>query len=47
MVCCYSQSSYAYSGTDFAVASEDSIVFTAGNAIVVWNSSTGKKDYIW
>ena len=43
----YSHSSFAYGGHDFGMIGEDTIVFAAGNAIILWNSSTGKKDYIW
>jgi len=40
-------SSFCFNGRDFSIVQDDSIVMSAGNAIVTWNSSTGKKDYIW
>lgn len=42
-----SHSSFCYAGTDFSLVLEETITFVAGNAVILWNSSTGKKDYIW
>lgn len=43
----YSESSFAYNGRDFALIDDATAVQTAGNAIILWNTHTGDKDYIW
>eukprot|EP00347_Sterkiella_histriomuscorum_P023011 403336298 len=40
-------SSFAYAGHDFSLIQEESITYIAGNSVIIWNSATGKKDYIW
>ena len=43
----FSQSSFAYNGKDFSLIDDATSVQVAGNAILLWNTTTGKKDYIW
>lgn len=43
----YSQSSFAYNGLDFSLVQEGIAVQVAGSAIVLWDTRTGTKDYIW
>jgi hypothetical protein len=35
-----------YDGCDFELVEEDTIVTLQGSFIALWNTSTGKKDYI-
>ena len=42
----YSQVSLGYDGCDFELVEEDTIVTLQGSFIALWNTSTGKKDYI-
>jgi len=43
----FSQSSFAYNGHDFSVVENETAVMVAGNAVMLWNTKTLKKDYIW
>lgn len=38
---------FTYNGKDFSIIEEATAVQIAGNAIMLWNTISGKKDYIW
>lgn len=41
------QTSFGYSGKKFSVVNDEWIWFIAANAVWVWNTATGKKDFLW
>jgi WD40 repeat protein len=41
------KSCFAYNGRDFSICDDSTAVQIAGNAIVLWDTSTGHKEYIW
>jgi WD40 repeat protein len=41
------KSSFAYNGCDFTLVGDEVAAQVAGSAVVLWNTRTGEKDYIW